>query len=316
MGTFPVKVDIPEHPDLCTIDLGPLNFDMANAFTDFYKRAYKSSEILGKSISETVSKMNKVFNGEGDKNDMKKSTEAKFYTTDVTYLEKIKCCDVDRIIFNPPATIVFWKDGSKTVVKCHGDQTFNPYYGFCAALAKHIYKSNSAVNRMVDKYVSEMTHDSLVKYSDSYTKDNKKTNDDGYVGVITNEDKSQTVNSLQYDHNLGRVCENCKYYHKDTREYPCNRCTHIGLGEASFWTSDSKKKDKKADTSDTNSDNIEKTSKKNSRNVMSLDDDYVLVRFCDTCKYRNYHNSNFPCRECIHTGKDTGISYWTEQEDK
>lgn len=59
MGTFPVKVDIPATKDLCVIDVGPLNFDIANAFTDFYKRAYKSSEILGKSISETAAKINK-----------------------------------------------------------------------------------------------------------------------------------------------------------------------------------------------------------------------------------------------------------------
>lgn len=25
---------------------------------------------------------------------------------------------VERVIFNHPATIIFWKDGSKTVVKC------------------------------------------------------------------------------------------------------------------------------------------------------------------------------------------------------
>ena len=304
MGTFPVKVDIPEHPDLCTIDVGPLNFDMANAFTDFYKRAYKSSESLGESISETVTKMNKFFNGEGVKSDMKKSTETELN------------CEVDRIIFNPPATIVFWKDGSKTVVKCHGDQTFNPYYGFCAALAKHIYKSNSAVNRMVDKYVSEMTHDSLVKYSDSYMKDNKKTNGNGYVGVITNEDKSQTVNSLQYDHNLGRYCENCKYVNTFALEYPCNKCTHNSYNKTqmSYWASDSEKEDKKVETGNTNGDNIEKTSKKNSRNVKSIDDDYIIGRFCNTCKYQNCHDSSCPCCECIHTGKDTGISYWTEKE--
>lgn len=66
-----------------------------------------------------------------------------------------KSLSVDRIIFNDPATIVFWKDGTKTVVKCQKGQTFNPYFGFCAAMAKKLYGSNSMLNRIVDTYYKE-----------------------------------------------------------------------------------------------------------------------------------------------------------------
>lgn len=55
-----------------------------------------------------------------------------------------------QIIFNDPATIVFWEDGTKTVVKCAPGTPFNKYAGFCAALAKHVYVSNSAINRLVN----------------------------------------------------------------------------------------------------------------------------------------------------------------------
>lgn len=56
---------------------------------------------------------------------------------------------VDRIIFNNPATVVFWTDGTKTVVKCMEGQEFSEYYGFLAALAKKVYGTNSAVKRIV-----------------------------------------------------------------------------------------------------------------------------------------------------------------------
>lgn len=56
---------------------------------------------------------------------------------------------VKKIIYNDPATIVFWGDGSKTVVKCMKGEKFNPYHGFTAALAKHIYGSSSTVNTLV-----------------------------------------------------------------------------------------------------------------------------------------------------------------------
>lgn len=60
-----------------------------------------------------------------------------------------------KIIFNPPATIVFWEDGSKTVVKCRKGTEFDPYYGFTCALAKKIYGSNSRVNRIVNQAILE-----------------------------------------------------------------------------------------------------------------------------------------------------------------
>ena len=54
-----------------------------------------------------------------------------------------------KIIYNNPATIVFWMDGTKTVVKKAKGEKFNEYTAFCAALAKKIYKNNSQVNKIV-----------------------------------------------------------------------------------------------------------------------------------------------------------------------
>ena len=46
---------------------------------------------------------------------------------------------IDNVIFNPPATIVFWKDGSKTVVKCKEDETFDYEKGLSMAICKKLY---------------------------------------------------------------------------------------------------------------------------------------------------------------------------------
>ena len=56
-----------------------------------------------------------------------------------------------KIIFRPPATVVIWADGMKTVVKCKEGTEFNPYYGFTCALAKKIYQSNEKIKRMIKK---------------------------------------------------------------------------------------------------------------------------------------------------------------------
>lgn len=43
---------------------------------------------------------------------------------------------VKRIIFNPPVTIVFWQDGTKTVVKCQNGEEFDPEKGLAMAVIK------------------------------------------------------------------------------------------------------------------------------------------------------------------------------------
>lgn len=48
---------------------------------------------------------------------------------------------ITKVIFNPPATIVFWGDGSKTVVKCGPDDKFNPHVGIAMCVMKKVYGS-------------------------------------------------------------------------------------------------------------------------------------------------------------------------------
>lgn len=43
---------------------------------------------------------------------------------------------IKRVIFNDPATIIIWADGTKTVVKCAKDEKFDPEKGLAMAIAK------------------------------------------------------------------------------------------------------------------------------------------------------------------------------------
>ena len=44
-----------------------------------------------------------------------------------------------RVIFNPPATICIWPDGTKTVVKCHEGDTYSRKTGLLMCIAKKAY---------------------------------------------------------------------------------------------------------------------------------------------------------------------------------
>ena len=43
---------------------------------------------------------------------------------------------ITKVIFNNPATIVFWSDGTKTVVKCNERDEFDPEKGLAMAICK------------------------------------------------------------------------------------------------------------------------------------------------------------------------------------
>lgn len=46
---------------------------------------------------------------------------------------------IERVIFNDPATIVMWKDGTKTVVKCQNGEAFDQEKGLAMAICKKVY---------------------------------------------------------------------------------------------------------------------------------------------------------------------------------
>ena len=59
---------------------------------------------------------------------------------------------IDKIIFNNPATIVFWNDGTKTVVKCMKNQEFNAYYGVACTIMKKYFGNNSSAKAFIDRF--------------------------------------------------------------------------------------------------------------------------------------------------------------------
>ena len=59
------------------------------------------------------------------------------YCAQKTMSKKVMAlCTIKRVIFNDPATIILWADGTKTVVKCAKDETFDPEKGLAMAIAK------------------------------------------------------------------------------------------------------------------------------------------------------------------------------------
>lgn len=62
---------------------------------------------------------------------------------------------IKNVIFNPPATIVFWTDGSKTVVKCNAKEEFDPEKGMAMAIAKRCTNNSDDFYKEIKKWVEK-----------------------------------------------------------------------------------------------------------------------------------------------------------------
>ena len=58
-------------------------------------------------------------------------------------------------IFAPPATIVYWSDGSKTVVKCSEKDVFDPEKGLAMAVAKRCGGNNGSYYKEIRNWVEK-----------------------------------------------------------------------------------------------------------------------------------------------------------------
>jgi hypothetical protein len=71
---------------------------------------------------------------------------------------------VDKVVFNDPATIVFWKDGSKTIVKCSENESFDPEKGLAMAIAKKAFGNQGNYYNQIKKWLPEPKENDGVEY--------------------------------------------------------------------------------------------------------------------------------------------------------
>lgn len=63
--------------------------------------------------------------------------------------------DYEKVIFNDPATIVIWSDGTKTVVKCKPEDVFDPEKGLALCFMKKALGNKGSFNEVLKKEVTK-----------------------------------------------------------------------------------------------------------------------------------------------------------------
>lgn len=106
-------------------DVREITYEHAIDYLSEYRRAQQTEE-LRKNLKQ---RLNAIF---GLKNDV----------------------GIKKVIFNDPATIVFWTDGTKTVVKC-ANEKFDPEKGLVMAIAKKALGNEGNYYNQLKKWLPE-----------------------------------------------------------------------------------------------------------------------------------------------------------------
>lgn len=74
-----------------------------------------------------------------------------------------KTPEIVKVIFNPPATIVLWSDGTKTVVKTHGCDEFDPEKGLAMAISKKALGNHGSYYNEFTKWIKKYEEEHVLK---------------------------------------------------------------------------------------------------------------------------------------------------------
>lgn len=112
------------------IETTPLNG--MYGITDPLNRAFDTSSAIDDAILHGTA-FGKLYHPYQPK-EFTMGTEFTFETTNFT-IQFTGVPRIKKVIFNNPATIVFWSDNTKTVVKC-GNENYDPEKGLAMAISK------------------------------------------------------------------------------------------------------------------------------------------------------------------------------------
>ena len=109
--------------------------------------------------------------------------------------------EIKNVVFNPPATIVFWTDNSKTVVKAE-NEAFDPEKGLAMAIAKKALGNKGNYYETFKKWLPK-----------TESKEEPKEEPEKESKDCTAEEQSKK-----------NGCHNCAFYSRSIVERPCNNC--------------------------------------------------------------------------------------------
>lgn len=113
--------------------------------------------------------------------------------------------EIKKVIYNHPATIVFWADGTKTVVKCHVDDKYSKDAGLAWCIAKKAVGGSEEFIDIFNKWIP-----------------NKES-----------DEKDDFDQDATYTNRTDKTCWNCRFIDNSIFANPCLECS-VSIGRINW----------------------------------------------------------------------------------
>lgn len=186
------------------------------------------------------------------KNDIRQTAEMFDALREGMARKSSKIPKIKNVIFNYPATIVFWEDGDKTVVKCQNDDMFDAEKGLAMAIIKKMNggKGNycEIFKPWIEKYEEiciKVYVAELMKESVEFHNAACETSADDIQDILEGKVDPLMIKADEEEEKpVEKSCVTCDHKHKKVYENPCKRCLEDTNGVLPKW--EPKKKETKA----------------------------------------------------------------------
>ena len=130
----------------------------------FEKDKNKSEEVYPNSIGTSDSVW---FNGYGTGGPLNVSKHPTMVQPKTNTKKNTKNFEIKKVIFNNPATIVYWTDGTKTVVKAQKGDMFDPEKGLTMAFTKKALGNEGSYYNTIKKWTDKYELDMFQRFLDT-----------------------------------------------------------------------------------------------------------------------------------------------------
>ena len=143
VGDFAKKNGLTVTMETDCLDMGRTDVTMSNGYT------WRKYVTIWREVSSLTDAATQIF------------TDASIQFNLVKHTPAVSQFDIQRVLFNDPATIVFWKDGTKTVVKCQDGDVYSEEVGLALCFAKKALGNQSNFNNVFKKWLPEETTNTI-----------------------------------------------------------------------------------------------------------------------------------------------------------
>lgn len=136
-----------------------LNIGLGYGKDRFDKEYKKPTHIYmtGRSNGKTIKSLDRMIDEICNHNDVVDDFYWAQYSLYNSMMQPHISSTITKVIFNDPATIVFWGDGTKTVVKCDKDEKFDPEKGLAMAISKKFLGNKGNYYNTFKEWLPEIT---------------------------------------------------------------------------------------------------------------------------------------------------------------